>query len=127
MSKTSGQQLVSFLDDIITKPNTLTTLYICELAHSCDIPCPHSKPHSPILEQDGLCHKFPAMCGDDNETPCLCVPFQTIGQNRTLTQGTSQEQENSSVFSSCGPDEVCCFAPDFCPECQAVIFDFAGV
>ena len=111
----------------MTKPNPLTTLYICEFAHSCSVGCPHSKPHSPILEEPGLCHKFPAMCGDDNETPCLCVPFQTVGQKRTLTQRPSREQENSSAFPSCEADEICAFYPEFCPECQATTFDFEAV
>lgn len=48
--------------------------YICELVETCPIACPHSVPHLPILESPGMCDEKHALCGNDNETPCLCVP-----------------------------------------------------
>jgi hypothetical protein len=54
--------------------------HICSLAMGCTVPeCYHKKPHRPNRESDfwgGFCHEVALECGNDNKTPCLCVPVK---------------------------------------------------
>lgn len=68
---------------------TIPETYICELVRQCSVPCTHSVPHLPLSEQPGLCHEVSMICGEDNETPCLCVPVNSCSDYLPQEKGVS--------------------------------------